>query len=116
MAELKDLAVDIERCKKSIDSVMEELNSANAQFPAGRTTRQEIEYLTILLSCAKRKLVWEKQIASLKKRAPALLEGMSAIMNDRDHPPSDEFKAAMLGVLQTVQQAMERLRQVEISE
>jgi hypothetical protein len=109
LAELKQLAVDIERCQETIASVMAELNSVNAKYQGERSTRQEVEYLTVLLACAKRKLVWEKQIASLQKRAPALLESMSNIMNDRDHPPTEELKAEMLHSLQSVQSAMERL-------
>jgi hypothetical protein len=53
---------------------------------------------------------WEKQIASLQKRAPALLESMSKIMQDRDHPPTEELKAEILQSLQSVQGAMERLQ------
>src|SRR5665213_1543130 len=100
LAELKRLAVDIERCHETIASVMAELNSVNAKYQGERSSRQEVEYLTILLDCAKRKLACEKQIASLKKRAPALLESMAAIMNDRDHPPTEELKTEMLRSLQ----------------
>jgi hypothetical protein len=109
LAELKQLAVDIGRCQETIASVMAELNSTNAKYEGERSTRQEVEYLTILLACAKRKLAWEKQIASLKKRAPALLESMANIMNDRDHPPTEELKAEMLHSLQGVQNALARL-------
>jgi len=113
LAELRELAADIERSQESITSVMAELNAVNSKYGGERTTRQEVEYLTILLACAKRKLAWEKQIASLKKRAPELLERMSSIMNDRDHPASDELKAEMLRSLQTVQAALARLQPPE---
>lgn len=110
LAELNDLATDIERCQNTISSVMKELEATNAKYSqSARSTRQEVEYLTVLLACAKKKLAWEKQIASLKKRAPALLEKMGDIMADRDHPPSDELKSEMLRCLKIVQGAMERL-------
>jgi hypothetical protein len=109
LAELKQMGVDIDRCQETIASVMAELKSTNAKYQGERSTRQEVEYLTVLLGCAKRKLAWEKQIASLQKRAPALLESMSRIMNDRDHPPTEELKAEMLHALQIVQGALERL-------
>jgi hypothetical protein len=110
LAELKQLAADIGRCQETITSVMTELNSINAKYQGERSTRQEVEYLTILLTCAKRKLAWEKQIASLQKRGPALLESMSKIMQDRDHPLTEELKAEILQSLQSVQGAMERLQ------
>ena len=94
---------------------MAELSSANAKYPGERSTRQEVEYLTILLACAKRKLAWEKQIASLQKRAPALLQSMGGIMNDRVHPPTEELKAEMLHSLQSVQDALARLQVPEAS-
>jgi len=113
LAELQQLASDIERCQETITAVMAELSAVNAKYQGERSTRQEVEYLTVLLACAKKKLVWEKQIASLKKRAPDLLENMSKIMNDRDHPPTEELKAAMLRSLQIVQGALERLQAQE---
>jgi hypothetical protein len=116
LAELKQLAVDIGRCQETITSVMAELSLTNAKYQGERSTRQEVDYLTILLACAKRKLAWEKQIASLQKRAPALLESMAGIMNDRDHPATEELKAEMLQTLQSVQGAMERLQKLDEGE
>ena len=86
------------------------MNSANAQFQGQRSTAQEVEYLTILLACAKRKLAWEKQIGSLQKRAPALLAKMTGILNDQYFPPTEELKAEMMHSLQIVQAALERLQ------
>jgi len=114
LAELKRLAVDVERCQVTITSVLAELNSVNAKYQGARSTREEVEYLTVLLSCAKRKLAWEKQIASLQKRAPALLEKMTGVMNDQDYPPTEELKAEMLNSLQSIQQALVRLQAAEI--
>jgi hypothetical protein len=110
LAELKELAVSVNRCQETITSLMTELNAANTRFQGQRSTQQEVEYLTILLACAKRKLAWEKQIASLQKRAPALLAEMKATLNDGDFPPTDELKAEMMQSLQIVQAALERLQ------
>jgi len=115
LAALKQLAVDIGRCQETIASVLVELNSVNAKHQGPRSTRQEVQYLTVLLSCAKRKLAWEKQIASLQKRAPALLEEMTAVMNDTDFPPTEELKADMLNSLQSVREALERLQAAELA-
>src|SRR5665213_1656139 len=100
LADLNQLAVDIERCEKTIGMVMTDLNSVNVKYQGPRATRQDVEYLTALLDCAKRKLAWEKQIASLQKRAPALLESMARVLNDPDHPPTEEMKAELLQSLQ----------------
>jgi hypothetical protein len=113
LAELNQLAVDVGRCEKTIATVTADLSSANAKFAGERSTRQEVDYLTILLDCAKRKLALEKQIASLQKRAPSLLESMTAVLNDRDFPPSEELKAQMLQSLKSVQGALERLGSLE---
>src|SRR5580704_7508450 len=110
LAELKQLAVDIGRCQDTIASVMAELNATNVKYQGERSTRQEVEYLTILLACAKRKLAWEKQIASLQKRAPTLLAEMTRALHDKDFAPTEEMKAAMMKSLQTVQAALERLQ------
>jgi hypothetical protein len=115
LGELKELAVDIDRCQETIVSVMAELNSVNAKYQGERSTRQEVEYLTVLLACAKKKLAWEKQIASLQNRAPKLLERMSATMTDPDLPPTEETKAEMLQSLQSVQKALARLQPPEDS-
>ena len=109
LAELNDLAMSVNRCQGTIASLLAELSSANAKFQGQRSTPQEVEYLTILLACAKRKLAWEKQIASLQKRAPALLAEMTRTLHDKDFPPTEEMKTAMMRSLQTVQGALERL-------
>jgi hypothetical protein len=116
LVEVNQLATDIARCERTIGSVMTELNSVNAKYQGPRTTREEVEFLKVLLDCAKRKLAWEKQIASLKRRAPALLEHMTKIINDTDLPPSDELKMEMLQALQSIQAALQRLQAVETSD
>lgn len=113
IAELNKLAADVERCEKTIAAVMVDLNEVNAKYQGARTTRQDVEYLTILLDCAKKKLAWEKQIASLQKRSPVLLESMMRVLNDPRNPPTEEVKAEMLRCLQVVQNALQRLHPPE---
>jgi hypothetical protein len=92
---------------------MADLKVINTKYQGTRSTREEVEFLKVLLDCAKRKLAWEKQIASLKKRAPALVEAMSRIMTDKEHPPSAELQSEMLQALQQVQGALQRLQATE---
>ena len=113
LAEVNHLARDIGRCERTIASVLADLNLVNAKYQGTRNTREEVEFLKVLLDCAKRKLAWEKQIASLKRRAPALLESMAKVMNDRDFPPTEELKTEMLHALHLVQSALERLQALE---
>jgi hypothetical protein len=116
LGELHELATDIGRCERTITAVMSELTTVNAKYQGPRTTRQDVEYLTVLLDCAKKKLAWEKQITSLKKRAPALLEAMTRLLGDKDYPPTDAVKEEMLRALQTIQGALERLQATETPE
>jgi t-SNARE complex subunit (syntaxin) len=74
LAELQNLARDIERCEKTISDLKAELESINSKHQGRRTTRDDIAYLTDLLRCANKKLVWEKQSASVQKRTPLILE------------------------------------------
>src|SRR5581483_1734957 len=115
LAEVNQLAVNIGRCERTIAAVLADLNVVNAKYQGTRNTREEVEFLKVLLDCAKRKLVWEKQISSLKKRAPALLESMTGILNDSDHPPTEELKSEMLHSLQLIQSALQRLQVLETS-
>jgi hypothetical protein len=110
LTEVQQLAESIERCEKTIAAVMADLQIINTKYQGTRTTQQEVEFLKVLLDCAKRKLAWEKQIASLKKRAPALVEALTGVMSDKDHPPSDELQTQMLRALQLIQSALQRLQ------
>ena len=112
--ELKILVADIERCEKTISAVNGELVRLNSKYQGQRSTRQDIEYLSGLLDCARRKLAWEKQIASVQKRTPALLEQMQRHMNDEKNPPADEVRLQMLQSLQLLQSAMERLQSSKV--
>jgi hypothetical protein len=114
VADLQSLVKDIERCERTMTALKTELAAVNSKYQGQRNTREDIAYLTALLDCAKKKLAWEKTIASLQKRTPDILGKMSSLINDPQNPPPDETRAQMLGSLQAVQDAMERLQQVKI--
>ncbi|HZR17477.1 MAG TPA: hypothetical protein VFE51_09135 [Verrucomicrobiae bacterium] len=110
IAELNAIARDIERSEKTILALNHELQAVNAKYQGPRNTREDVAYLTGLLECAKKKLAWEKQISSLQKRTPSLMERMGALMTDPQAPPSPELREQMLKALQAIQAAMERLQ------
>ena len=112
--ELNAIVKDIERCEKTIAELQRELAEVNARHQGPRNTRQDIDYLTGLLDCAKKKLAWEKQIGSLQKRAPAILDDMSAVLKDPMNPPSDAARSEIVLALQKVQAAMERLQAAKV--
>lgn len=107
--EFESLVQDIERCEKTVGELQIELAAANAEYPSPRSTRQDIDYLTVLLRLANKKLVWEKNVGSLQKRTPFLLERMTALMDDPKNPPTEQTRAEIVRVLQGVQSAVERL-------
>ncbi len=109
-AELQTLAGDIERCEKTMGGLKQELQSINSKHQGRRTTREDLAYLTDLLRCGNKKLVWEKQMASVQKRTPIILETISRLMNDPQIPPNEQLRAEMLRSLQTIQATMERLQ------
>ena len=113
LSELNALVKDIERCDKTITGLQSELAAINSKYPVQRTTQQDVAYLTDLLKCAKKKLGWEKQIASLQKRTPLILENMGRLLNDPANPPSEEMRGEMLRALQGVQSAMDRLQSLK---
>jgi hypothetical protein len=110
ISELQKLAQDIGRCEKTISALQGELAAVNTKHANRQTTRDDIAYLTALLDCAKKKLGWEKQIMSLQKRTPVLLEEITRLMNDPKNPPPEELRAQVLESLQQVQATMERLQ------
>ena len=113
IGELQSLAKDIERCEKTMSDLTRELQSINEKHQGRKTTRDDIAYLTDLLECAKKKLTWEKHIASLQKRTPTILEKMSKLLTDPQNPPSEQLRADMLTSLQAVQATMERLQSIK---
>ncbi len=116
LSELTLLVKNIERSEKTILALRGELSGVNSRYQGPRNTREDIAYLTSLLDCAKKKLAWEKQITSLQKRTPDVLQKMSSLINDPKSPPADEVRHRMLAGLQAVQAAMERLQSVKWNE
>lgn len=112
--ELQTLVKDIERAESTITTLKSELEAVNVKHQGRKTTREDIAYLTDLLKCANKKLAWEKQIASLQKRMPALMERMSNVINDPGAPGDNSARQAMLTSLQKVQAAIERLQTVKV--
>ncbi|MBA4146509.1 MAG: hypothetical protein H0X66_00220 [Verrucomicrobia bacterium] len=114
ITDLNALVKDIERCEASITDLQTELERVNATHKDRKTTRDDIAYLEDLLKCANKKLTWEKHMASLQKRTPAILETMTKLINDPQAPPDDQTRAQMLLGLQAIQSAMERLQNVKV--
>ncbi len=112
LLELNAVLKDIGRCEATIKSLRADLEAVNERFKGPRTTREDIDYLTALLACAKKKLNWERHLASLQKRAPLVLEQMARLMQDPKNPPADDVRQEMLRILQGIQGAMERLQSV----
>ncbi|MEW6157851.1 MAG: hypothetical protein AB1813_10485 [Verrucomicrobiota bacterium] len=113
--DLETLVKSIERCEKTILDLQAELVAVNSKHQDRKTTQQDIAYLNDLLRCAHQKLSWEKQVASLQKRVPVLLERIGALNNDPKHPPDEAMRGAMVRALQAVQAAMEKLQQVKVT-
>lgn len=110
VGDLNGLVKDIERCEQIMTNLKTELERINAKHQGPRTTREDINYLSGLLACAKKKLNWEKQLASLQKRTPAALEQMTTLLNDPKNPPTAEVRSELMRALQGIQAAMERLQ------
>ena len=98
--ELETLVKDIERAENTITTLKEELEQVNVRHAGRKSTREDIAYLQDLLRCANKKLAWEKQIASLQKRTPSIMERMAKLINDPSAPSDNTARQAMLGSLQ----------------
>jgi hypothetical protein len=107
--DLEGILKGIARGEELLTSLRVEMDEVNRKYPAQRTTQEDVDFLTDLLACAKKKLLLEKQIESLKKRVPAVLESVSNFITDPQSPPSPEMQDELLEMLKNVQQAMERL-------
>jgi len=114
VADLETLVNDLERCEQTITHLKTELEGVNVKHQGRQTTRDDIAYLQDLLRCANKKLAWEKQMMSLQKRTPEVMERMSKIVNDPMTPADNETRGAMLDALQRVQTAMERLQGAQV--
>ena len=115
IGELNALVKDINRCEIIVTDLKKELEDAHLKHKDRNSTREEIDYLTDLLKVANKKLVWEKQMGSLQKRTPLILERLAKLVNDPNIPAEDPGRLAMLQALQQVQGAMERLQNVKVS-
>jgi hypothetical protein len=114
VGELQALVKDIERCDKTVQGLREELLKVNEKHANRTTTQDDIAYLEDLLGCARKKLVWEKQIASLQKRTPELMQRVEALVNHPNSNPDEETRNALMGSLTQVQASMKRLNEVKI--
>jgi hypothetical protein len=114
ITDLRNVAKDMERSERWINDLKAELQRVNAKHQGRRTTRDDVDYLTDLLACAKKKLAWEKSMASLQKRTPALLEKMTRLLNDPAAPPPVQIRAEILECLRQVHAAMERLQGAKV--
>lgn len=113
--ELQSLLVSIEKAERTITDLKSELEAVNRTHQVRTTTQQDIDFLTALLNCAHKKLGWEKQVASLRKRAPGVMEELAVIMQDAKNPPSEATCQTLLHAMQQVKAAMERLEKVGFS-
>lgn len=112
IGELNSISEDIERCESTLSKLTADLEAVNARFQGPRTTREDVEYLTGLLDCAKRKLAWEKQLASIQKRTPEALDRMAKLLGDSQTAPMDAGRMELLQALKGVQASMERLQKL----
>src|SRR3954467_15800536 len=112
--DLNGIVKDIERSEHTITVLQNELLEINKRHANRTTTRDDIAYLEDLLKCANKKLVWEKNIASLQKRTPQILEDVVKLVNDPQLPPDEQLRGQMLQSLQAVQAAMERLQNAKV--
>ena len=113
--ELNALVKDIDRCERTINELKQELLEITEKFKNRITTREDVDYLSELLRCAKKKLAWEKNMASLQKRAPGLLEQMTSILNDPNADENDPMRPEIAKALNGVQKAMERLQEAKVT-
>ncbi|MBI5686552.1 MAG: hypothetical protein HZC54_15900 [Verrucomicrobia bacterium] len=113
--ELNALVKEIERCEAMIADLKSELETVNAKYQNRKTTQEDVDFLTDLLACAKKKLLWEKHLTRLRKRTPEVLEVMSRLLNDPHAPPSEQTRGKMLQALQAVQASMARLQGINLA-
>src|SRR5688572_25868925 len=114
VGELQALVQDIERCEKTVQSLKTELQGVNERHASRSTTQDDIAYLEDLLACARKKLVWEKQIASLQKRTPELMQRVESLVNHPNSNPDQQTQDALMSSIKEVQAAMQRLNQSKL--
>lgn len=109
LEELHSLAKAITKAETLVVELKLQMEAANTEHQDRQTTAEDIAYLEALLRCARKKLSWETQMASVSKRIPEVLALVTEVMNDSANPPSEENRAVVVGLLQTVQDSMKRL-------
>jgi hypothetical protein len=108
--ELQSIVKDIERSEKTISALKSDLENVNTKHASRKTTQDDVNYLEDLLACAKKKLVWEKHMASLQKRTPELMQRVETLVNHPESSPDEKTRAALLEAVLTVKSALERLQ------
>ena len=103
IAGLESLVKSIDRGEQMATSLKTEMEAVMKRHEQRTSTREDIAYLEDLLRCAKKKLAWEKQMAALQKRTPAILAEVSELMNDSANPPLEEARLRIMRSLQAVQ-------------
>jgi hypothetical protein len=116
IAGLEALVKSIDRGEQMATALKTEMEAVMARHEHRTSTREDIAYLEDLLRCAKKKLVWEKQMTALQKRTPAILAEVTQLMNDSANPPLEEARLRIMHSLQAVQGAMERLETAKITD
>jgi hypothetical protein len=109
IAELQTLVKDIERCENTIIALKAEMDSVNAKHADRKTTQDDVHFLEDLLACARKKLVWEKQLGSLQKRTPDLMKRVEAVVNHPESNPDQQTREALMGSLNAVKAGIQRL-------
>ena len=109
IGELQTLVKDIERCENTIIALKAEMEAVNAKHADRKTTQDDVHFLEDLLACAKKKLVWEKQLASLQKRTPDLMKRVEAVVNHPESNPDEQTREALMGSLNAVNAGIQRL-------
>ena len=115
LEELHAVAKAITRSEGMVIELKAQMEAANTDHQDRKTTSDDIAYLEALLRCARKKLAWENQMASISKRIPEVLALISEVMNDSANPPTDDTRAIVVGLLQTVQDSMSRLELAKVS-
>jgi len=114
VGELQALVKDLERAETTVSSLKTELGGVNERHANRTTTQHDIAYLEDLLACARKKLVWEKQIASLQKRTPELMQRVESLVNHPQSNPDQETQDALMASIKEVQAAMNRLNESKL--
>lgn len=112
VVELQEFVRDVERCERTINTLRAEVEEVNAKYSSRTTTQEDIAFLEGMLGCAKKKLVLEKQTASLDKRSPELMKRVEELVNHPESSPDEKTQAALLEAVRAVQSSLKRLKEI----